>query len=194
LPHEKEQLVNTAAVVDHILEIYRTRGDRHYGEDVSEREHALQCAEFAKMFGESEQVVLATLLHDYGHLLHDMGEQIADEGHDARHEDLGADYLQTYFPAEIVEPIRLHVASKRYLCGVNPEYLQGLSESSIKSLHLQGGPMSFEECRAFEQHPHFANAIKVRRYDDMGKVPGMKTADFESYRTTLELFLSSSNV
>ena len=79
-----------AEVFDQIAEAFRVKGDRHYGEHVSEREHALQAAEFARRQGLTDSLVLACLLHDYGHLLHDLGETIAQEGIDAHHEDLGA--------------------------------------------------------------------------------------------------------
>jgi phosphonate degradation associated HDIG domain protein len=178
-----------SSVVEEILAVYRTRGDRQYGEAVTERAHALQCAEFARQFGEPDAIVLAALLHDYGHLLHDLGEDVAATGHDALHEELGADRLAAWFPPEIVEPVRLHVAAKRYLCGKEPAYLAGLSSASRLSLELQGGPMNAAELAEFEQHPHYHAAVQVRRYDDMGKVPNMPTADFESYRPLLAAFL-----
>lgn len=176
------------AIVDQIYAVYAEKGHRHYGENVSELEHALQSAEFARQFGESDAVVLACLLHDYGHLLHDLGETVANDGIDARHEELGATLLREQFPPEIVEPVRLHVAAKRYLCGKDRTYLEGLSPSSRLSLQLQGGPMSEEELRKFEAHPHYDAAVRVRRYDDMGKVPGMKTPGLEAYRELIEEF------
>ena len=67
-------------------------------------------------------------------------------------------------------------------------YERGLSESSQWSLRLQGGPMNGAEAREFEGNPHFAACVQVRRYDDMGKVPGMPTASLESYRLLMEHF------
>ena len=175
--------------VERMFVVFREHGGRHYGEDVSELEHALQAAEFATQFGESDVVILACLLHDYGHMLHDLGEDIASQVIDAKHEDLGAMLLQDLFPEEVLEPIRQHVAAKRYLCWKTPAYTQGLSESSRRSLQLQGGPMSDLEAQNFEANPHFENCLKVRRYDDMGKVPTMPTAELESYRGLIERFL-----
>lgn len=175
-----------SAIADQICAVFAEKGHRHYGENVSELEHALQTAAFARQFGESDAVVLACLLHDYGHLLHNLGETVANDGIDARHEELGATLLRNVFPSEIVEPVRLHVAAKRYLCGKDPKYLEGLSPSSQLSLQLQGGPMSEEELRTFEEHPHYDAAIRVRRYDDMGKVPGMETPGLEAYRDLIE--------
>jgi len=49
--------------------------------------------------------------------------------------------------------------------------------------------MSLAEQVQFEQHPHFSNAIQVRRFDDMGKVPAMVTANLDSYYDLIESFL-----
>ncbi|MBX7166178.1 MAG: HD domain-containing protein [Pirellulales bacterium] len=177
------------AIVDRVFTAFRERGYRHYGESVTELEHALQAATFARRFGESEAVVAACLLHDYGHLLHDLGEDIAERGVDATHEELGARVLAEWFVPEVVEPTRLHVAAKRYLCWKDPRYRDGLSEASLRSLALQGGPMSEDEARRFERHAHFEAAVRVRRYDDMGKVAGMQTPDLEAFRATVEEFV-----
>ena len=175
--------------VDKIVSVYLTHGNRHYGEDVSELEHALQTAEFARQFGESDALILSCLLHDYGHMLHDLGEDIALLGVDAKHEELGAALLKGLFPDEILEPIRQHVAAKRFLCCKSSAYIEGLSKSSRISLRLQGGTMSDAEAAQFQANPHFEACLKVRQYDDMGKVPGMKTASLESYRELIQRFL-----
>lgn len=179
-------------VVDHIFDNYAAHGHRAYGEDVTELEHALQAATFARQFGEPDHVVAACLLHDYGHLMHDLGEDIADHGVDAHHEDLGAKILGQWFEANIVEPTRLHVAAKRYLCWKDASYHDGLSEASKLSLRLQGGPMSDDEARVFETNPHYASAVQVRRYDDMGKVPGMKTPTLADFRPLIETFVKKN--
>jgi len=172
-------------VIDSVFKLYRERGHRLYGESITETQHALQCATFAREAGEPPQMIAACLIHDFGHLCHDLGEDIADHGVDSAHEDLGAKSLAAWFPLEIVEPIRLHVTAKRYLCWKYPEYLSHLSDASRQSLSLQGGPMSDSEGRAFESHPHYEAAVRLRRYDDMGKVPDMETPDFEAFRPVL---------
>lgn len=176
-------------IVDQLFATYEKLGHRQYGEDVTELEHALQAATFARQFGEPEAIVAAALLHDYGHLIHDLGEDIADRGVDALHENLGAAELSKWFGPEIVEPTRLHVAAKRYLCWKNRQYYDGLSAASQQSLRLQGGPMSDAEAAEFERLPHFAAAVSVRRYDDMGKVPKMQTPPLEGFRATVESFV-----
>ncbi len=175
--------------LDDVLSAYHEHGHRAYGESVTELQHALQCATFAQQAGESPVVIAGALLHDYGHLCHSLGEDIADRGVDARHQDLGADKLKGLFVDEIVAAAGLHVAAKRYLCWKEPGYGDGLSEASQKSLHLQGGPMTDAEAQEFEGKPHFDIAVRVRRYDDMGKVAGMNTPDLDSFRALLEGFL-----
>ncbi len=179
----KEQMIQT------IFALYRERGHRQYGEDVTELQHALQCAMFAAKNNEPDAVIAACLLHDCGHLLHDFGEDIAEHGTDARHEELGANRLAQFFPPELAEPVRLHVAAKRYLCRRHPDYFHGLSDASQLSLQLQGGAMTEAEALAFEQNPHGDAAVRLRRYDDAGKVKDLSTPGLESYRTLLESLL-----
>jgi phosphonate degradation associated HDIG domain protein len=175
--------------LDDVLRTYREQGHRHYGEDVTELQHALQCATFAQQAGEPAVVIVAALLHDYGHLCHQLGEEIASHGVDARHEHIGHQKLKSLFTDEIVDAGRLHVAAKRYLCWKEPAYLDGLTEASCKSLHLQGGPMNADEARGFESEPHFDLAVRVRRYDDMGKVPEMATPDLDAFIPLLKTFV-----
>lgn len=177
--------MNTSAtpgeVVNEIFRVFREHGHRAYGEHVTELQHGLQCATLAQGDEQEPAIVAACLLHDYGHLLHDLGEDIADRGVDARHEHVGANRLSVWFGDEVVEPIRLHAASKRYLCWKEPHYYAGLSEASQKSLALQGGPMTDAEAQEFEANPHFERAVCVRRYDDMGKQPEMVTPELEEF-------------
>lgn len=173
-------------VVSEIFDVFLEHGDGMYGERVTEQQHALQCAALAKKAGEPPAMIASCLLHDYGHLVHGLGEDVADRGVDARHDRVGANRLEAWFPAEVVEPVRLHATAKRYLCWKEPQYFQALSAASQKSLALQGGPMTDAEARDFEAHPHFARAVQLRRYDDQAKVPGMITPGLEDFRTLLE--------
>lgn len=181
--------MQSTEVINKIFALYQERGHRQYGEDVTELQHALQCATFAARNNEPAHIVAACLLHDYGHLIHSLGEDIAEHGVDARHEDVGANQLAPLFGAEVVEPIRLHVAAKRYLCWKIPGYKKGLSEASQLSLQLQGGVMTEDEAQAFEQNPHGKAAARLRRYDDLGKFKDLPTPDLESYRSLLEVFV-----
>ena len=175
-------------IVDHVFQTFRDCGHLDYGENVTEAQHALQCATLARADGEPAEIVTACLLHDFGHLVHDLGQDIAKKGIDARHESIGANRLCSLFVEEVVEPVRLHVAAKRYLCWKNREYCEALSDASRESLHLQGGPMSDDEAAAFEANPHSRAAVRVRHYDDLGKIEEMVTPDSEAFRTDLESF------
>ena len=181
----------TPKSLDVVLNTYWQHGHLHYGENVTELQHALQCATFAQQAGELLVVVAAALLHDYAHLCHQLGEDAADQGVDARHEHVGANRLRGLFTDEIADASRLHVAAKRYLCWKDPSYAASLSNASRKSLQLQGGSMTTDEARQFEQEPHFDLAVRVRRYDDLGKVADMTTPDLDSFRPLLESFLRS---
>ena len=144
-------------------------------------EHALQCAFQAEKEGVPDSLVVAALLHDIGHLLHGLQEDIAEHGEDARHEEAGAAWLSERFDSDVVEPVRLHVPAKRYLCAVDPGYLQGLSRASVQSLRLQGGPFTTQGARAFETLPYYREATQLRRWDDAAKIPGLEVPGLEQY-------------
>jgi phosphonate degradation associated HDIG domain protein len=172
--------------VNEILDLFRRRGESAYfGEAVSQAEHALQAADLATREGATDALIAAALLHDIGHLLHDEGEHVAERGVDARHEARGEAWLQSRFGPEVTEPVRLHVAAKRYLCAVDPAYVDALSPASVRSLELQGGPMRADEVTAFEQNPHFRAAVRLRRWDDAAKVPDLAVPGLDAYRERL---------
>lgn len=164
-----------------ITDLFDRHGDNRYGEHVNQREHMLQCAKLAEDAGDTPAMIAAALLHDVGQFLEGAGDAAEAHGHDAAHERLGEVFLSQWFPEEVTAPIFLHVAAKRYLCAVEPGYLEDLSGASALSLSLQGGPFNEVECRAFEAHPFFKEAIRLRRYDDAGKQPGMATPDIDHY-------------
>jgi phosphonate degradation associated HDIG domain protein len=174
-------------ISDRITRIFEEKGGAAYfGEPVSQLEHALQAAYHAESENAPAWLVVAALLHDIGHLLHDMPEHVADLGIDSRHEDLGHAWLAQDFGPEVAAPVRLHVAAKRYLCATDAEYLKLLSPASLQSLALQGGPFTEAEAREFEQLPFAAEAVKLRRWDDLAKVPLMQVPGIEHYRWMIE--------
>ncbi|MDX2030327.1 MAG: HD domain-containing protein [Blastocatellia bacterium] len=177
-------------ITDEIVSLYERRAHgAYFGEAVSELEHALQSAALAAGEGASERLIVASLLHDIGHLLHRYPENIADLGVDARHEIIGAAWLGQHFDEAVTEPVRLHVDAKRYLCATEPAYLAGLSPASRKSLQLQGGPMSLEEAAAFHRTPWTADSVRLRRWDDQAKVPGLVVPELDSWRPLLDATL-----
>ena len=168
--------------VEEILRLFQRRGDSRYGnEAVSQREHGLQAASLAVRDGADCALVTAALLHDIGHLLHDLPDVAPDEGIDDRHEVIGGRWLAERFGPSVTEPVQLHVAAKRYLCAVDSAYATTLSTPSLRSLQLQGGPMSPGEVVAFETGPYFEAAVQLRRWDDQAKVPERLTRPLESF-------------
>lgn len=173
------------AFVAELTDLFARLGGLHYGEDVSQLEHALQTAHHAKLDGAPPALVVAALLHDVGHLMQKVGEDAADHGIDTRHEHISAGYLARAFGPEVTEPIRLHVAAKRYRVAIDPAYLARLSKASLQSLVLQGGPMSESEVEAFLAEPAAEAALRLRGYDEAGKAPDADVAGFESYHDLL---------
>jgi phosphonate degradation associated HDIG domain protein len=174
-----------------ISELFGRRGQGTYlGEPVTQTEHALQAAHAAEQAGAGSALIAAALLHDVGHLLDaDSPDPRAREATDFRHEDRGADWLARHFGPEVVEPIRLHVAAKRYLCATDARYYHQLSEASKASLQLQKGPFSAREARQFEQGLHFRAALALRRWDESAKVAGLPTPDLAHFLKHVEAVL-----
>jgi phosphonate degradation associated HDIG domain protein len=173
--------------VDEICELFATKGHEAYvGEPVSQLEHALQAAHHAEQAGAADELVVAALLHDMGHLITKLPEDCADHGIDDRHEALGNAWLKQHCGPAVTEPVRLHVAAKRYLCATDAAYMRQLSPASQKSLALQGGPFTAEEVREFEGNPFFRDAVELRRWDDLAKVPGLRVPGLDHYRPRLE--------
>jgi [1-hydroxy-2-(trimethylamino)ethyl]phosphonate dioxygenase len=173
-------------LIDEIFRVFREYGTEEYlGERVSMTEHMLQSAYAAEQDGAPPQLVAAALLHDYGHFIHELPSDAADHGIDTQHEEVAHAFLSEHFGPEIAEPIRMHVAAKRYLCATDPSYLNELSPASVHSLNLQGGPYSPDEVAEFEMSPYARDAVRLRRYDDIGKVEGLETPDLEHCRPLL---------
>jgi len=161
------------SVVDKIVAIYERRGNEKYAdEEVTQLQHALHCAKLAMNEQAPAEMVVAAFLHDIGHILgHEALPGGVDEDLHDHHEETGYAFLSQYFPAVIADPVRLHVAAKRWLCTTDTTYADRLSPTSYKSFLDQGGPMSHEERIEFESHPNFAAVVRVRRWDDQGKNP-----------------------
>ena len=85
------------------------------------------------------------------------------------------------FGPAVTRPIALHVAAKRYLCAVESGYLASLSPASVRSLALQGGPFTADQAASFALLDGFDDAVRLRRYDDLGKAPDAATPGFDAY-------------
>jgi predicted HD phosphohydrolase len=171
-----------------LIELYRSDlANAMYDEVVTEREHALQAAALAEAEGADDATVAAALLHDVGRLLIDWdtpeGEFVAA---DRAHDRVGERYLQALFGPEVTAPVGMHVAAKRYLCATEPDYLAILSPVSVRSLEVQGGPMSSEEVEAFRSRPGWEAGVQLRRWDDQAKLVDAKTRSVDDYLPLLE--------
>lgn len=180
-------------LIERITLAFEARGDLAYGsEAVTQRQHALQSAALAVEEGAAAPLVVAALLHDIGHIL-DTSELPKDDGQnlDDAHEERAYAWLLDHFGPRVADPVRLHVAAKRYLCTVDPGYAAKLSPTSYKSYLDQGGVMNPDERAAFEAEPHFKDALSLRRWDDLAKDPGRSTPPLAEFRGRIESALAS---
>jgi len=184
--------LNAKNIVDFIGSIFEKRGDEEYlGEPVTMGQHMLQGATMAEQSREPDEIIIGTLLHDIGHFTSEFGTFSMEDTEDRYHEDAGAAVLEQFFPKVITDCCRHHVAAKRYLCATDPEYFQKLSTASIHSLNLQGGPMSEAELKDFEKNPNLKKILKVRLYDDAGKIPDMVTPSFWHFAPLVQKMVDS---
>ena len=156
-----------------LLALYEQGGDLVYsGESVTQLMHAWQCGRLAEKSGAPAALQLASWLHDVGHLWVNLEGTPTLRGQDDVHERIGSEVLLPVFGPAVSEPVRLHVQAKRYLVSTRETYARKLSPDSVRSLQLQGGLMTTDECAAFEAEPFFADAVKLRVWDDLGKKSG----------------------
>lgn len=174
-------------LADEFFSLFDRRGSGvYFGERISMTEHALQAAYLAREEAAPVELVVAALLHDIGHLVEDAPDNLGDWTSDARHEEIGARWLEQRMRPEVAGPVRLHVPAKRYLCATDHTYVAMLSQASIITLQLQGGPMTASEVLQFETQPYYRDAIRLRHWDDQGKVVGLKTPGLAEYRELIE--------
>ena len=172
-------------IISEIEAIYSRWGTSKYDEQVSQIEHAVQCAEFARLAEADDELIVATLLHDIGHLLElERREGNAVLTKNDEHESTGAAFLARHFSSAVTAPIALHVEAKRFLCTTEETYFGKLSLGSVRSLEMQGGKMNAEEVERFAKHPARESAVALRRWDELGKdlqPSGLTFADFREY-------------
>jgi gamma-butyrobetaine dioxygenase len=183
--------------VETIGELFAGPGARdHMGEPVPIGEHMLQAGILAEAAGAEGPLVAAALLHDIGHLLEPSRGGLGGSSPPAstaedeeRHGESGARWLSRWFGDAVTEPVRLHVPAKRYLCAADADYLGLLSAESVRTLSLQGGPMTADEVAAFEALPHARDAVAVRRWDDQAKDPAVTAPRFAHFAPLLDALL-----
>ncbi|MGE0332227.1 MAG: phosphonate degradation HD-domain oxygenase [Ramlibacter sp.] len=165
-----------------IEHLFDTKGGEQYtGEPVTQLEHALQSAMLAEKEGASDALVTAALLHDLGHLLHDLGATPTLQGVDDVHQYRALPFLRGLFGDDVIEPIKLHVDAKRYLCATRADYFAALSDDSKRSLALQGGIFSPGQADAFIRQPGAEAAVRLRIWDDLAKAEGLVTPPLSHY-------------
>ncbi len=183
-------------IVDEIFDNLAGRGHEMYGgEAVTQLQHALQCATMARRAGATASLVTAALLHDYGHLVVDDGagdDGAAERGIDMLHEEVAAAHLARWFGPAVTEPIRMHVAAKRYLCATNTDYFADLSPASVASLKVQGGRFSVAEAAEFIAAPFARDAVRLRVWDDLAKDTEARTPALDDFRVDADAALSES--
>lgn len=167
-----------------IIRLFETRAGSQYGrEAVSQLEHALQCAQLAEQGGETDETIVAALLHDMGHLIaaEKSGQPDDTQARDDLHQYIALPFLRGLLPDAVLEPMRLHVDAKRYLCGSEPGYWETLSPASQRSLELQGGAYADDQLATFMAQPFAQEAVRLRRYDDQAKVANKATPDLAHF-------------
>jgi len=167
-----------------IIDLLAFKGDAQYGgESVSQLQHALQCADLAEKSNESASVITAALLHDIGHLI---SEELSDptviSHKDDLHQFIAIPFLRPYFKDEVLNTIKFHVDAKRYLCFIDPSYWETLSLTSKHTLELQGGVFTEDKAKSFIEQPFANESVRLRRYDDLAKVPKTKTPPLNHFR------------
>ncbi len=174
--------MNKIRSLTEIESLFEKWGQSFYSEKVSQTAHGVQCAQLAVEDGAPSSLVIAALLHDIGHLA-DLEDLNGVEEHtiDTSHEATAARLLASIFPPSVTAPIAMHVDAKRWLCAKEPGYFESLSEASVASLALQGGPMTESEADRFIAMPHARDAITLRRWDDFGKDTERDLVPFEDF-------------
>jgi phosphonate degradation associated HDIG domain protein len=179
--------VGMSLTLQDISSLLNSRATTWYGQEaVSQLEHALQCAHLAQKANETTETIVAALLHDLGHILtKDSPNKFSDDAtlpiKDDLHQYVALPFLRDVFSDAVLEPIKLHVEAKRYLCAVDTRYWDSLSPVSKHSLELQGGIFNEVQVKEFEQLPYASEATRLRRYDDLAKVAGLSTPSLSHY-------------
>ena len=171
-------------VVDKIISNFINNKSLYIGEKVTMSEHMIQTAMLAEKAKCSDDLICSSLLHDYGHFILEKPDELVKLNVDGHHENIGYEYLKSFFKKEILEPIKYHVLAKRYLAK-DKRYFDLLSEASKTSLKLQGGVLNQEECTKFETQEYFKASILLRKFDEAAKRTNLEMKSIHDYQKLL---------
>lgn len=183
-------------IAGEIIDLYLKKGEEEYaGEKVTQLEHMYQAATLAAHDNQDEEVILAAFLHDIGHLCIELSaeNQMGEYG-TKNHEQIGADFLRKRgFSDRLIRLVASHVEAKRYLTATDPQYYDNLSDASKHTLAYQGGPMSEEEIKCFQQDPLFELIIKMRLWDEAAKVEHQPVAPLDVFYNMIVRYFENNN-
>jgi len=178
--------------IEEIFNVMESEGGRRYdAESITQLEHALQCAANAEGADAPPSLITAALLHDIGHLINPDARDAIKRNEDARHEYQGAAYLAQWFGEDVWQPVRHHVAAKRYLTATDEKYFERLSPASVRSLNVQGGPFEPAKAEEFITQPFAKDGVRLRRWDEGAKIVGAKTPTLDHFRQYIEASLKT---
>ncbi|WP_121357618.1 HD domain-containing protein [Flavisolibacter nicotianae] len=192
---ETTPAIKALQTANEIMRLFERYGDEDYdGEPVSQASHMIQCAMLAMDHACDTELILGAFLHDVGHFLkHEQATEAMGTYGVVNHEGVGAAYLRERgFPERICAAVEQHVAAKRYLVATDADYQKKLSPASVQTLQWQGGPMSADEVREFQQHPYFHDIIKVRFWDEGAKDTKATLLPLSFFRTMIQEYLANS--
>lgn len=148
------------------------------GQTVTQLEHALQTAALLQRdHPDDVELTVAGLVHDLG--------QLMPGARDETHAEDGAAAVRAVLGERVAGIIALHVEAKRYLVGTEGNYKEQLAGDSVRSLGLQGGPVTPEEASAFLARPWADDAVTLRRADDRAKIPGLEVRGIDEWAPLL---------
>ena len=171
-------------VIEKIISNFTNNKSLYIGEKVTMSEHMIQSAMLAEKAKSDDELICSCLLHDYGHFILENPDELVKIDVDGEHENIGYEYLKSFFKKEVVDPIKYHVLAKRYLAN-DKKYFNLLSEASKTSLELQGGVLSSEERTKFEAQEYFKSSILLRKFDEAAKRTHLKMKSIHDYKKLL---------
>ena len=171
-------------VIEKIISNFTNNKSLYIGERITMSEHMIQTAMLAEKANCDDDLICSSLLHDYGHFILENPDELVKLNVDGHHENIGYEYLKSFFKKEIVKPIKYHVLAKRYLAN-DKKYFDLLSEASKLSLKIQGGVLNKEECNKFESEEYFKHSILIRKFDEAAKRTDLKMKSIHDYKKLL---------